>query len=246
MYAQAALAEEALMAYAGQILENPLSGERIVFQKTAADTDGELLAFELFLDPDGHVPGAHVHPVQEERFEVVKGTMKFQKGLKTIVAGAGDTVVVPPGTIHRFANAGDGPAHVLVEVRPALRMELLLETATALAREGRTNRKGMPRPLELALFVREFEREVRTPLVPSGFVRAVMAPLARLAARRGLDERYQRIPADLLAVEDRRLTLGSFSSRRFLSGDAVPPVNRDTTGTADRHAHRSDTCQEGA
>ena len=108
------------MAYAGQILENRLSGERIVFQKTAADTDGELLAFELFLDPDGHVPGAHVHPVQEERFEVVKGTMKFQKGLKTIVARAGDTVVVPPGTIHRFTNAGDGPAHVLVEVRPGV------------------------------------------------------------------------------------------------------------------------------
>jgi quercetin dioxygenase-like cupin family protein len=193
------------MAYAGQILENPVSRERIVFRKTAADTGGELLAFELFLAPDGHVPGAHVHPEQEERFEVVEGTMKFQKGLKTIVARAGDMVVVPPGTIHRFANAGDGPAHVLVEVRPALRMEQLLETVSALAREGRTNRKGVPRPLELALFVREFEREVRVPLVPAGLVRAAMAPLARLASSRGLDERYQRIPADLLAAEDRRL-----------------------------------------
>jgi len=193
------------MAYTGQILENPVSGERIVFQKTAADTDGELLAFELFLDPDGLVPGAHVHPEQEERFEVVKGTMKFRRGLDTVVARAGDTVVVPPGTIHRFANAGDGPAHVLVEVRPALRMEQLLETASALAREGRTNRKGMPRPLELALFVREFEREVRVPLVPAGLVRAALAPLARLAASQGLDERYWRIPADLLTVEGRRL-----------------------------------------
>jgi quercetin dioxygenase-like cupin family protein len=193
------------MAYAGQILENPVSGERIVFRKTAADTGGELLAFDLFLDPDGHVPGAHVHPEQEERFEVVEGTMKFRRGLKTVVARAGDTVVVPPGTIHRFANAGDGPAHMLVEVRPALRMEQLLETASALAREGRTNRKGVPRPLELALFVREFEREVRVPLVPAALVRAAMAPLARLAASRGLDERYQRIPADLLAVENRPL-----------------------------------------
>ena len=182
------------MAYAGQTLENPVSGERIVFCKTSADTDGELVAFELLLDPEGHVPGAHVHSEQEERFEVVKGTVKFQKGLKTIVARAGDTVVVPSGTIHRFANAGDGPAHVLVEVRPALRMEQLLETATALAREGRTNRKGMPKPLELALFVREFEREVRVPLVPAVLVRAVLAPLARLAARRGLEERYQQIP----------------------------------------------------
>lgn len=180
------------MAYAGQILENPISGERIIFRKTSADTGGELLAFELFLAPDGHVPGAHVHPEQEERFEVVKGTMKFQKGLKTVGARAGDTVVVPPRVAHRFANAGDEPAHVLVEVRPALKMEQLFETATALAREGRTNRKGLPKPLDLALFVREFEREVRAPVVPAGVVRAAIAPLAWLAGRRGLDDRYRR------------------------------------------------------
>jgi quercetin dioxygenase-like cupin family protein len=180
------------MAYAGQILENPMSGERIVFRKTASDTGGELLAFELFLAPNGHVPGAHVHPEQEERFEVVEGTMKFRRGLKTVIAHAGDTVVVSSGVTHRFENADNEPAHVLVEVRPALRMEQLFETVTALAREGRTNRKGMPKPLELALFVREFEQEVRTPFPPWGVVRAVMAPLAWLATLQGLDERYRR------------------------------------------------------
>jgi hypothetical protein len=65
----------------------------------------------------------------------------------------------------------------------------------------------MAKPLELALFVREFEREIRAPLVPPGLVRTVMALLARLAASRGLDERYERIPADCLAVEDRRLAV---------------------------------------
>ena len=126
------------MAYAGQVLESPVSGERIIFRKTAADTAGELLAFELFLAPDGHVPGAHVHPQQEERFGVVKGIIKFRRGPETVIARAGDTVVVPPRTAHRFENVGDEPAHVFVEVRPALRMEQLLETAAALAHEGRT------------------------------------------------------------------------------------------------------------
>jgi mannose-6-phosphate isomerase-like protein (cupin superfamily) len=193
------------MAYAGQILENPVSGERIVFRKTAADTGGELLTFELFLSPDGHVPGAHVHPEQEERFEVIKGTMKLRRGHQTVIASPGDTVVVPPKVAHRFENAGGEPAHVLVEVRPALRLEQLLETATALAREGRTNRKGMPKPLELALFVREFEREVRAPMVPAGVVRAAMVPLAWLATLQGLDGRYRQIPANLPAVEEQRL-----------------------------------------
>lgn len=178
------------MAFSGQVLDNPISGERITFRKTAVDTGGELLAIDLELSPDGHVPGAHLHPIQEERFEVVQGIMKFHTGLRTITARPADIVVVPPGTVHRFENAGDGPAHVRVEVRPALRMEELFETAVALAREGRTTASGMPYPLDLALFMREFAAEVRAPYVPASVVGAIMAPLAWMARRRGLDSRY--------------------------------------------------------
>ena len=46
------------MAYAGQIIDNPASGERITFRKTAADTGGELLELDVALTPDGQVPGA--------------------------------------------------------------------------------------------------------------------------------------------------------------------------------------------
>lgn len=180
------------MAYAGQVLDNPVSGERITFRKTAADTAGRSLVIDLELAPDGHVPGAHVHPFQEERFEIVQGTMKFRKGLKTVTARAGETVVVPPGTVHRFENAGDEPAHVRVEVRPALKMENLFEATVALAREGRTTSKGMPQPIDMALFMSEFDAEVRAPFVPAGIVRAVMAPLVWLGRRRGLDSRYRR------------------------------------------------------
>jgi quercetin dioxygenase-like cupin family protein len=77
------------VAHSGQIITNPVSGERIEFIATAADTAGERLEFELSLTPDGHVHGAHVHPEQEERFHVLEGTMKFRLGLRTIVAQAG-------------------------------------------------------------------------------------------------------------------------------------------------------------
>lgn len=180
------------MAIRGQVLDNPVSGERITFRETSADTGGEVLVIDLLLRPDGHVPGAHVHPFQEERFEVVDGTLRFRMGMKSITARAGDTVVVPPGTVHRFENGSEGPARVHVEVRPALRMEELFETTVALATEGRTTTGGMPHPLDLALFMREFEAEVRAPLVPVALVRAATAPLAWLARRRDLDRRYRR------------------------------------------------------
>jgi quercetin dioxygenase-like cupin family protein len=181
------------MAIAGQVLDNPVSGERFTFVKTAADTDGDVLVVDLDLSADGRVPGAHVHPLQEERFEVMQGTLKFRKGMKTVTARPGDKVIVPSGTVHRFWNAGEATASVRVEVRPALRMEELFETSVSLARDGRTLSSGMPYPLELALFMREFDAEVRAPFVPGSLVRMVMAPLAWLARRRGLDSRYRKL-----------------------------------------------------
>ena len=183
------------MAYQGQVIENPVSGERITFRQTAADTGGELLVIDLELTADGHAPGMHVHPIQEERFEVVSGRMRFRQGLRTSLAGPGDVVVVAPGTVHAFANAGEERVHARVEIRPALQMERLFETAVALASEGRTNAKGMPSPLELALFTREFADEVRGPFAPAWLQRATLAPLAWLAARRGHDARYAERPA---------------------------------------------------
>ena len=178
------------MAYTGQTIENPVSGERITFLQTARDTGGEKLEIELELSPDGHVPGAHVHPEQEERFHVLEGTMQFRLGLRKLVAGPGETVVVPAGRVHKFANGGDGVARARVEVVPALDMEQLFETTVELALEGNTNRKGMPKPLHLALFTRRFDREVRAPFPPAWMVRSLMAPLAAVARSRGHDARY--------------------------------------------------------
>ncbi|MEA2284462.1 MAG: hypothetical protein QOJ21_505 [Solirubrobacteraceae bacterium] len=186
------------MAYAGQTIENPVSGERITFIQTSADTDGELLEIELELAADGAVPGAHIHPEQEERFEVIEGTMSFRMGLKKIVAGPGDVVTVPAGKVHAFKNAGDDTAKVRVQVRPALQMEQLFETTVALAEDGRTTGKGMPKPLDLALFVREYRREVKAPFPPAPVVRAMLAPLAWMATRKGHGKRYAPATRELV------------------------------------------------
>ena len=182
------------MAYSGQTITNPVSGETITFLQTAADTDGELLEIVCELTPDGHVPGAHQHPHQEERFEVLEGTMTFKLGRRKITAGPGEVVVIPPGATHAFATGGDTNAVVRVEVRPALKMEQLLEAACELAQEGRTTRKGMPKPLHLALFVHEFRDEVQAPFPPAWAQRASLAPLAAIGRARGHAERYEATP----------------------------------------------------
>ncbi len=181
------------MAHTGQTLENPASGERITFRQTSASTGGELLAIGLEVPANRRLPGGqHIHPKQEERFEVVAGTMRFTMGRKRVIAGPGDVVVVPPGQEHHFANAGDEDALVRVEVRPALKMEQLFETAAGLAEQGHTMLGGIPRPLDLALLSQEFEDEVQAAFPPRWLQRIVLAPLAWLARRRGLPHPVSR------------------------------------------------------
>jgi quercetin dioxygenase-like cupin family protein len=184
------------MACIGQTLINPASGEQITFRATAGQTNGELVAIDLELPPGGRVPGPlHFHPLQTERFEVLEGRMRFRVRRRRVFAGPGEVVTVQPGVPHDFANAGDEAALVRVEIRPALKMEQLFETVVALAQQGRTMMGGIPKPLDLALFTREFEQEVQAAFPPRWLQRLALAPLAWLAHRRRREGIRTLVPA---------------------------------------------------
>src|SRR5919201_2539851 len=137
------------MIRAGDSIENPVTGERLVFRQTSHETGGEAVVLETYLKPNAFVAAAHGHAAQGERFEVLRGSVGFKIGRKKLVAGPGQRLTVPAGTPHRFWNAGEDEAHFVCEVRPALQFEALLETMFELAADGNTNRNGMPNPLRL-------------------------------------------------------------------------------------------------
>jgi quercetin dioxygenase-like cupin family protein len=168
------------------VIVNPLSGEQITIRATAADDRRSVLEWELLLAPGGRVPSSHAHPEQEECFTVLDGWMRFRVGGRRITAGPGDTV-------HHFANAGPRPARVAVQTWPALSMLQLLETAAAMAQAQHAAARRLPSPVDLALFMRDFEREVRAPYLPAALVRVLIRLAAWLAGRCGLDARYRRL-----------------------------------------------------
>lgn len=177
------------MAKPGDVIEEPLTGERIVFGRTGRQTRGELLEFDLFLAPGAFPAAAHVHPRQEERLVVLDGSVWVRVGRTERVATKGDVVVVPPGTPHTW-RGGDAPAVVRIEYRPALNTDEFFETFFALARSGKTDRKGMPNLLRVSLLAPRFEIYLaRPPIAVQKAVFAALAPLARLL---GLD---REIPA---------------------------------------------------
>src|SRR2546421_7032489 len=120
------------MTRTGDTTHTPVTGERITFLATAADTDGEAVVIEVEVQPDGFVAAGHVHPFQSERFAVAEGSLGLKVGGEKRTLGPGDVVTVEPGTSHRFWNAGTEPARFVCEVRPALQFESLLETMFAL------------------------------------------------------------------------------------------------------------------
>jgi quercetin dioxygenase-like cupin family protein len=175
------------MIRAGDTIHNPVTGERIVFHQTSADTGGEAVVIETFVEPGGFVASAHVHPAQEERFQVLRGTVGFQVGRTKQTAGPGARVTIPAGTRHRFWNAGDDVAQFVCEIRPALQFESLLETMFALAADGKTNRKGMPNPLRLAVIANAHFDTVQLPFPPAALQKLGLvmgAPLGRLLGYR--------------------------------------------------------------
>lgn len=178
--------------HAGDIIENPVTGMRVVFRKTAGDTGGHAVVVEAFLEPNGFLPILHVHPGQEERIEVLHGSVGACVGRHRAVVGPGARLTAPPGTAHRFWNAGDETAHLVAEISPALRLETLVETLFALAADGRTDARGRPSPLRLAVIAAAHFDTIRLPFPPPAVQRVALAIAA--PAGRALGYRPVHVP----------------------------------------------------
>ena len=179
----------------GDMLENPVTGEQLIFHRTSRETNGEAVVVETIVRPDGFVAAAHVHPNQSERFEVLEGLLRLRIGDTDVFAGPGHVATVAPGTPHRFWNAGKTDVRFLCEVRPALGFESLIETMFTLAAEGRTNRRGLPNPFRLAVIARAHFDTVRLPFPPAAVQRAALAIAAPLGRALGYEETATPVPA---------------------------------------------------
>ena len=180
------------------MIHNPVTGEQLRFVKTARDTGGEAVVVEVDVEPHGFVAAAHVHPHQD-RDASRSSTARSASGrqARAIEARPGDVVVVEPGTAHKFWNVGDERAVFVTEVRPALQFEQLIETMFSLAADGKTNRKGMPNPLRLAVIARAHFDDVRLPFPPAWIQRAGLAMGAPVGQLLGYGATYVPAPGEL-------------------------------------------------
>ena len=176
------------MLRAGDVIENPVTGERVVVIEGSEDTGGAYLVGELTVTPGGQVVGEHIHDHLDETFEVLSGRISVRLDGRDFELGEGERAFVPKGSAHDWWNDSGANAVVRVRVEPAGRFEEMLTTVFALARAGRTNAKGMPGPLQLALFAREFESTLRLtkpPRIVQRILFGILAPIARMRGYSG-------------------------------------------------------------
>lgn len=164
---------------------NPLTGYTITFLEASE----ELFRFREVALPSTYGPALHVHPLQEERFEVIRGSVEFVMGTQKIVCRPGESVVVPAGVAHTFKNSADGESEMFGEYRPGLpaHSRRFFEVYFALARAGLTDMQGLPSIWQIAVEMPGISDHVRLAFPPwevQQLVLALLRPIARLMGYR--------------------------------------------------------------
>jgi mannose-6-phosphate isomerase-like protein (cupin superfamily) len=182
------------MSRYGDTYENRVTGERAVVLRGDDDGDGQSFLVHLTVRPHGAVVGEHVHPHIAERFRVISGRLGTRvDGVESTLV-AGQEAVVRVGTAHDWWNAGEDEAQVLIEISPPdPRFGLMIGNMFGLANAGRTNTKGMPNPLQLALIGQEFQDVVRFTRPPRALqmvMFGLLGPIGRLRGYRGSYPEY--------------------------------------------------------
>lgn len=175
------------MSRQGQVLENPVTGERAVNLTDPEAHPERVLVAHLYIEPGGRVAAAHRHPTITERFHVLKGEVGFLLGDREETLGPGGEAEVPAGTLHDWWQVGEEPAEVVVEVDPGDRFVEMIAALFGLARDGKVDRRGLPHPLQLAVTAHEY-RDVMVIASPPPWVQSVafgiLAPLGRALGRK--------------------------------------------------------------
>jgi quercetin dioxygenase-like cupin family protein len=139
------------MAVAGETITHPVTGERITFIRTSADTDGALAEMDFYL-PAGMTPcPEHVHPLSTERVTVRSGEVRALIDGRLHAVAAGETLEVPPGVYHTWVPVGE--VRMRVTMTPAMGLDDFLVDLFAIAEAGEVDSQGVPHLLPLMVLL---------------------------------------------------------------------------------------------
>lgn len=110
---------------ATQVSDSSAAQDRVIVLKSAEETAGELFRCEYIARDVSAAPRDHIHTHQEERLEVVEGTVRCRVAGKEYVLERGSAMVIPPGTPHAVWNDDHRGSRSISEYRPAMNAQAI-------------------------------------------------------------------------------------------------------------------------
>jgi quercetin dioxygenase-like cupin family protein len=154
--------------------------ESVIIRRSEPD----LLEVEGVWGPGGSPPPKHFHPAQDERFEVIVGTLRAKVDGDERDLRQGEVLEIPRGTPHQMWNPGEAEARASWQTRPAGRTEQWFRAVDAVI--GRS--EGDPGALDFAPLLSEYDDVFRLAVAPQPLVKpavGLLGRLGRLLDRRG-------------------------------------------------------------
>ena len=124
------------MAATGDILTLP-GGTTFRIVESAADSDGRRVEFEITMAARAMGPPKHFHPRQEESWTVLEGELSVLVAGAWHTLGAGESMSVPPNTVHTLRNRSEATVRFRDVHEPALDFQEYIEALHDLAAAGK-------------------------------------------------------------------------------------------------------------
>jgi quercetin dioxygenase-like cupin family protein len=165
---------------------NPIYKDRVTFLETSKETSGRHTLLELSLQPGGK-DTPHIHTAFTETFIPIKGILGLQLDEERILMNPGHSYTVLQHEVHHFFNPYDEEIIFRIKFTPGHEgIENAMRIAYGLARDARTNKKGIPKSIYESALLMEMSNSY-----PSG-IASVIKPMLSLLARRARKKGIER------------------------------------------------------
>lgn len=152
------------MATKGSVIINKLTGEEITWIETSIDNGGKSLIMDFTVAPDGKVPVRHIHPNQDELFEIKSGVLKVEHKGEIKYLSPGDMAKIPMGDPHQWWNESKTePIKMRVTLQPALNTVIFFEQYFGLANDNKSKADGSPKFLQIMAMCNKYEMFIDGP-----------------------------------------------------------------------------------
>lgn len=168
------------------------SGDSVELLETSAMTGGERVRARLVFKAGGLKVVPHIHPHQDETYEVISGKLTYLLDGAKNVAPAGTTVVLPRGISHQHYCGGPEDAVTIQTMTPGWDFDYLLENVFGLGSEGRAIR-GLDNILQGIVWLRRLKSGFFLAGIPIWMQRAlawIATPILELFGYRAVHQRF--------------------------------------------------------